>query len=169
VINGRVREFWGSIGTATPAERLSFNRWVLSRSIEFRVHPRPADGGNRPIELLVEGRLVGTEPLAPLARGLAREAGLIDPLAQEVTDEGGILIWLRSTGSVGPAVEVAVARMQGEDGADVTVEVKAHRIVGELLDEYRAQGRLDGIAAEQIEELQVRLVERVLLERSAQA
>ncbi|MCP9771638.1 recombinase zinc beta ribbon domain-containing protein [Synechococcus sp. Tobar12-5m-g] len=166
-IHGRVRELWGSIGTATPAERLSFNRWILSRSIEFRVQPKPADGGDRMIEMLVEGRLVGAEPLAPLSRGLARGLALVDPLAQQVTDEGATLIWLRSTGEVGPAVEVAVARMQGEDWIDATAQVRAHRVVVELLDDYRAQGRLDGIAAEQIEGLQERLV-AVLLERAAQ-
>jgi hypothetical protein len=173
-ILGRLREFWGSISAATPAERLSFNRWILSRSIEFRLHPRAVDGGDRMIEMLVEGRLVGAEPLAPLARGLAREVGLVAPLAAEqVSDQSGTLIWVRSADSVTPATEAAAAaamqRMMREGWADVTVEVRAHRVVAELLDDYRAQGRLDGIPAENIEALQGRLVERVLLERSLKA
>jgi len=169
IIHSRVREFWDSIGTATPAERLAFNRWLLARQIAFKVHPRPADGGDRLVDLVVEGRPVGTEPLAAIARGLARGLALVDPLAQQVTDEGATLVWLRSTGEVGPAVEVAVARMQGADWADVTVEVRAHRVVAKLLDDYRAQGRLDGIPADEIEAMRDRLVERLLLERSLRA
>ena len=72
----RVSEFWRQLKQATPAERLSFNRWLNSRdpAIQFRLHP------GKQIELLVGGVSQGIEPLDPEARLSALEDGFMDPI-----------------------------------------------------------------------------------------
>lgn len=72
----RVSEFWLGLRQASPAERLSFNRWLLSRdpAIQFLLHP-----GQR-IELLVGGVSQGVKPLEPEDRLAAVADGFIDPI-----------------------------------------------------------------------------------------
>jgi hypothetical protein len=73
----RVADFCLGLKGATPAERLSFNRWLISRepAIQFRLHP------GKLIELLVGDTSQGVQPLAPGARMIAMEDGFIDPFA----------------------------------------------------------------------------------------
>jgi hypothetical protein len=97
---GRVRAFWDDLPTATPAERLAFNRWLLAQGIEFRVHrlPAGAEKSDRPIELVVGGESAGIEPLAGTARRIARDLGLVAPAA---AIEAGDLVFLEGRGIEG--------------------------------------------------------------------
>ncbi|MEA5443354.1 recombinase family protein [Cyanobium gracile] len=72
----RVSEFWLGLRQASAGERLTFNRWLLSRdpAIQFRVHP------GKQIELVVGCQSQGVEPLEPEARLQAMEDGFIDPI-----------------------------------------------------------------------------------------
>jgi DNA invertase Pin-like site-specific DNA recombinase len=77
----RVAAFWAGITTATPAERLAFNRWLLTRQpeVRFHLHPRAPGGGDRLVALTVGGEHVGFANLAGAARLLAKAAGMIEP------------------------------------------------------------------------------------------
>jgi hypothetical protein len=72
----RVSEFCIGLEEATPAQRLSFNRWLLSRdpAIQFLLHP------GKKIELLVGGVSHGIEPLQAKVRRAAMEDGFMDPI-----------------------------------------------------------------------------------------
>jgi hypothetical protein len=90
-LTDRVKAFWKALPTATPAERLDFNRWLLSRqpAIEFRLGPKPTSGGDRLVSLLLDGRRVSYAPLAGPARQWAREQGMVDPtlaIAEQLPD-----------------------------------------------------------------------------------
>jgi DNA invertase Pin-like site-specific DNA recombinase len=76
----RVSDLWGGLKQASPAERLSFNRWLISRdpAIQFLLHP------GKQIELVVGGVSQGIEPLAPQARWAAMEDGFTDPIAADL-------------------------------------------------------------------------------------
>jgi hypothetical protein len=93
-LSDRIRSFRMSLPTATPAERLAFNRWLLSRqpAIEFKVHPKPVAGGDRLVELFLGGQRVSYAPLAGLARVLAWEQGMVDPalVAEEHLPSGHV-------------------------------------------------------------------------------
>ena len=94
----KVLAFWQHLDEASGEERLSFNRWLLSREpqIRFLFRPLDADPGARPIELLVGGVSVGIEPLAPVARRMARALGAADPYAKDFsTSQGkaGVVAW----------------------------------------------------------------------------
>jgi hypothetical protein len=80
-LSDRIHSFRIGLATATPTERLAFNRWLLSRqpAIEFRLGPKPVSGGDRLVWLLVDGRRVSYAPLAGPARQWAREQGMVDP------------------------------------------------------------------------------------------
>jgi hypothetical protein len=73
----RLIDFAYGIQSASPAERLAFNRWLISRdpSIQFLLHP------GKQIELLVGGVSQGLQPLAPGARKVALQDGYVDPVA----------------------------------------------------------------------------------------
>jgi hypothetical protein len=101
-LHGRVKEFWSHLATATPTERLDFNRWLLSRqpAIEFRLGPKPTSGGDRLVSLLLDGRRVGYAPLAGPARQWAREQGMVDPtlaIAEQLPDGRTALVLIERT------------------------------------------------------------------------
>jgi hypothetical protein len=101
-LSDRIHSFRIGLATATPAERLAFNRWLLSRqpAIEFRVGPKPAAGGDRLVSLLLDGRRVSYAPLAGPARVLAREQGMVDPAlaVSETLPDGNIAVVLLERG-----------------------------------------------------------------------
>jgi hypothetical protein len=122
----RVKALWDALPTATPAERLSFNRWLLAQEIEFRVHPSPPTGGDRLVSMLVEGRFAGMVPLAGQARQVAREQGMVEPAAAvaERLPDGSALVVLRPTDR--PAPSAPRLRITEEHGARLVV-LEGHR------------------------------------------
>jgi len=93
-----VKEFWEQIDDALGNDRVSFNRWLLSRepAIQFLVHPAKPGTNGRGVELVVGGISAGTEPLAPLARRMARTAGVVEPYAKDFSTsqgESGVIAW----------------------------------------------------------------------------
>lgn len=72
----RVAEFYFDLKEASPAGRLTFNRWLISRdpAIQFLLHP------GQQIELLVGGVSQGVKPLEPEDRLEAVAYGFIDPI-----------------------------------------------------------------------------------------
>ncbi|MCP9903531.1 recombinase family protein [Cyanobium sp. BA5m-21] len=85
-------------GLASPAERRAFNRWLRCHqpSIQFLVHPAQPGTNGRGVELVVGGVSAGTEPLAPVARRMARTAGVVEPYAKDfATSQGdsGVIAW----------------------------------------------------------------------------
>lgn len=100
----RVRLFWQQIDDAPGEERVSFNRWLLSRdpAIQFLVHSVCVETGARAIELTVGGVSAGTEPLAPVARRMARTAGVVEPYAKDFTTSqgaSGVIAWQEPLGA----------------------------------------------------------------------
>jgi len=96
----KVGEFWRrfSAGEMEPVERRNFNRWLRSRrpTIEFRACPPLAEGGQPLIELVLDGVVVDTQPLAGNARLLALDEGMVDPaFVRENPDGSGahIALW----------------------------------------------------------------------------
>ena len=93
-----VKEFWEQIDDAPGSDRVSFNRWLLSQepAIQFLVHPAKPGTNGRGVELVVGGVSAGTEPLAPVARRMARAAGVPEPYAKDFcTSQGksGVIAW----------------------------------------------------------------------------
>ncbi|CAK6692700.1 hypothetical protein ICNINCKA_01265 [Synechococcus sp. CBW1107] len=106
-LQDRVAAFWGSITTATAAERLAFNRWLLTRQpeVRFHLHPRPPGGGDRLVSLLVGGAHISFANLAGPARLLAKERGLIEPAVavSEPGPDGTALVLLRGKDEPAPS------------------------------------------------------------------
>ena len=98
-----VKEFWEQIDDAPGNDRVSFNRWLLSRepAIQFLVHPAKPGTNGRGVELVVGGISAGTEPLAPVARRMARTAGVVEPYAKDFSTsqgESGVIAWQEKLG-----------------------------------------------------------------------
>jgi hypothetical protein len=87
-LSERVRGFWEAIDEVTGEERVSFNRWLLSRepAIVFRLHSPAGEAGKHQIELLVGSKSLGLQPVAPLARQQARVLGFVDPVIAKDVD-----------------------------------------------------------------------------------
>jgi DNA invertase Pin-like site-specific DNA recombinase len=83
----RVSEFWIGLKQASPAERLSFNRWLISRdpAVQFLLHP------GKQIELVVGGVSQGIKPLEPEARLMAMEDGLVEPITVELPSLSSVI------------------------------------------------------------------------------
>ena len=87
-LSERVRGFWEAIDEVTGEERVSFNRWLLSRepTIVFRLHSPAGEAGKHQIELLVGSKSLGLQHVAPLARQQARVLGVLDPVIAKDVD-----------------------------------------------------------------------------------
>lgn len=99
-LKAKVSTLWRQMdaGLVSPAERRAFNRWLRCHqpSIQFCVHPAQSGSSDRGIELVVNGVSVGIEPLAPIARRMARDRGVADPYAKDfITSKGpsGVVAW----------------------------------------------------------------------------
>ena len=131
-LQGRVQAFWQQLETASNEERVSFNRWLVTHPLQprFTVGPRPPAGGDRLVQLWLQGRLAGSEPLAGMARGIARQRGLVDPaMALDARTPDGNLL----------------ALVGGREGA-LLVEAQADGTQLDRTDDWRSGASLRGLA-----------------------
>ncbi len=119
-LHARVHEFWKQLdeGEVPVDERRAFNRWLRARrpSIQFLFHPSPEGQpqSERLIELHVDGRSAGTEPLAGAARTVARTRGMVAPtmaIEASIGTDGDALIHLEAEGIKG-AIKQTLEQLQ---------------------------------------------------------
>ena len=99
-LKAKISVFWQRLdeGLLSPAERRSFNRWLRCHQaqIQFVIHPAKPGAHDHEVELAVGGLSAGKEPLAPMARRMARAAGVPEPYAKDFSTsqgESGVIAW----------------------------------------------------------------------------
>ena len=99
-LKAKITTFWQHLdeGLTSPTERRGFNRWLRCHQpqIQFVIHPAKPGARDREVELVVGGASTGTEPLAPMARRMARAAGVVEPYAKDFATsqgESGVIAW----------------------------------------------------------------------------
>jgi DNA invertase Pin-like site-specific DNA recombinase len=104
-LKAKVSTLWRQLdaGLVSPAERRAFNRWLQCHqpSIQFLVHPPEPGANDRGIELIVGGISSGIEPLASVARRMARSEGVVEPYARDFTTskgDSGVIAWQEPLG-----------------------------------------------------------------------
>jgi hypothetical protein len=104
-LKAKITAFWQHLdeGLTSPTERRGFNRWLRCHQpqIQFVIHPAKPGARDREVELVVGGASTGTEPLAPVARRMARAAGVVEPYAKDFSTsqgESGVIAWQEPLG-----------------------------------------------------------------------